>query len=227
MDEGILKATLAAYPMIEKAELDLLDTIRRKGQSIRVTAGTHLFDPEVPCQIFPLVATGVIRVGKIGEKGRELVLYRVNPGEYCVLSLCGLISGGVYPAYALAEGEVSGLVLPQEIFEQLFVQVPGFRRSVFTNLWLRLGSLIDLVSEFAFLRLDQRVAALLLRLSDDSSSSEVQITHQAMANQIGSSREIVSRALEMLAARGMVSLQRGRVTVDRPVELRRLITAIE
>lgn len=183
----------------------------------RLPRGTVLFDEHSPCQAFPLLLEGSVRVAKGAPNGREIVLYRVVPGEACVLTSGCLLGRRNYPARGVTESEALLAALPQPFFDRLLAEHPPFREFVFQLFSERLAELMALVEAVAFQRLDKRLAALLL-----GRGHAVHATHQSLATELGSVREIVSRLLSHFAEQGMVSLGRERIEILDPAALRRL-----
>jgi CRP/FNR family transcriptional regulator len=147
-----------------------------------------VFAEHQPCQGFPLVLEGSIKVIKLAANGRELMLYRVMPGGSCIISSC-LLGHSDYNARGIAETPLTLLALPVSTFTTLMVEHAPFRDFVFHLFADRIGELMQLVEEVAFARLDQRLAKLLLARHE----STLNVTHQQLADELGSVREIVSR----------------------------------
>ncbi len=199
---------LERFPLFSDVPPALLDELLAGAQEVRAAAGTVLFDERQPCAGFPLVLEGDIRVTKAAPSGRGIVLYRVAPGEGCILSGGCLLGNSDYSATGVAETDVLLLRIPPGVFQKLMVQSEPFRRFVFGMYGERLGEVMQLVEAVAFQRLDARLAQLLIRRGP-----VVQATHQSLADELGSVREIVSRLLRSFEERGWVRLERERVTV--------------
>lgn len=206
----------ALYPALSGLDDTRLDEILAGAQVIDVPAGTQLFGSGSPCRQFPFVIKGSIRVAKAGE-GRELHLYRVGPGESCVLTSSCLVGASDYPASGLAETDTRLVVLPRGAFELLIAQHAPFREYVFGLFAERLTELMSLVEAVAFHKLDRRVAAALL-----GHGKTVEATHQQLADEVGSVREIVTRILRGFAEDGLVQLGRGSIAVIDAAALRRI-----
>ncbi|MEY2919579.1 MAG: hypothetical protein RL261_884, partial [Pseudomonadota bacterium] len=169
-----------------------------------------------PCRQFPFVLRGSIRVAKVGE-GRELQLYRVGPGESCVLTSSCLMGNSDYPASGTIEADARLVVLSRAAFDGLMARHAPFRQYVFGLFADRLTDLMGLVEAVAFHRLDRRVAATLL-----GRGKTVSMTHQQLADEVGSVREIVTRVLRGLADEGIVRLGRGSIEIADAGALRRI-----
>lgn len=178
---------------------------------VTIPAGTILFQDGTECANYVLVIDGAIRVQKVAENGREIVLYRVEAGQSCVLTTNCLIARDDYSAEGIAETEVRALILPAATFRALLARSEPFRDFVFSAYAARIADLLMLIEEVAFGRVDVRLAAWLRQHADRS--GEIRATHQDIATELGTAREVVSRQLKEFERRGWVSLHRGRVVV--------------
>ena len=187
------------------------DKIVQQANAVTANRGQLLFQRGSSCQNLDLVLSGSVRVFIPGGNGREVLLYRVDPGELCVLSCSCLLGHTAYPASGIAETHLVAVRLTQTLFNEL-LEYPSFRTYVFQLFSDRLQSLLLLVQAVTFLRLDQRLAALLLEKGET-----INITHQQLADELGSVREIISRLLRQFADRGWLKLSRERIEIlDRP-----------
>lgn len=199
---------LERFPLFAALPGTLLDELLAGAQELRAPAGSVLFDERQPCSGFPLVLEGEVRVAKAAPSGRGIVLYRVGAGEGCILSGGCLLGGSSYSATGTAESDVLLLRIPPALFHKLMMQSEAFRRFVFGMYGERLAEVMELVEAVAFHRLDARLAQLLIRRGP-----VVHATHQSLAEELGSVREIVSRLLRSFEERGWVKLERERVTL--------------
>lgn len=186
-------------------------------RALRCSAGTVLFEEGSACGGMLVLESGCVRVSRLAADGRELLLYRVRPGESCVLTTSCLLERSAYPARGLAETDVRGVLVPADLFDRLLQEAPAFRRFVFGSFVQRIAGLLDLAAAVSFERLDQRLASALLAQVESSGRIEWRVTHQELAQEVGSVRERVSRLLEGFESRGLVELGRGRLRVlDKP-----------
>jgi CRP/FNR family transcriptional regulator len=162
---------------------------------------------------------GSVRVIKAAPNGRELQLYRVGEGESCILTSSCLLGHATYRARGVAEQDVEMVVLPPASFHALMADCASFRDYIFGLFADRLTDLMELVSAVAFQKLDQRLAALLV-----SRSSPIHTTHQALADELGSAREMVSRLLKGFAEQGWVKLGREQIEVANAAALKNFST---
>lgn len=202
---------LQRFPVLAALAPDTLARLLDQAQRRAVAAGGVLFDRHTPCAGFPLVLEGSVRVSTVSAAGREIVLYRVAPGEGCILSGGCLLGHSDYPATGVAETDVVLLRLPPALFDELMAQSEPFRRFVFEMYGTRLAEVMELVEEVAFRKMDTRLARLLVQRGP-----VVEATHQALADELGSVRVFVSRVLRSFEERGWVRLERERVTVTDP-----------
>ena len=202
----------ASFPALASLPATLGARLDSECQVMAAPAGAHLFDERSPCGAFPLVIEGRVKVAKLSPAGREIVLYRVGPGQSCLLTSSCLLARRDYAATGIAEVPTTLVAIPRELFDALMAGAPAFRDYVHGLFADRLGELMALVEEVAFRRLDQRLAAHLL-----AHGPVVEARHQDIAIELGSVREIVSRLLGDFEDRGLVTLGRGRIEVtDRP-----------
>jgi CRP/FNR family transcriptional regulator len=211
---------LQLYPPLASLSPGALDRLLADATLVRTAGGGVLFDDAQPCQAFPLLLEGAVRVSKVAANGRELQLYRVVPGEACVLTSSCLLGRSPYKARGVAESAVTLVALPPPVFTQLVAANEPFRNYVFDLFADRIADLMQLVEAVAFQRLDQRLASLLL-----GKGRIVRTTHQQLADELGSVREIVSRLLKAFAEQGLVALAREQIEIVDPAALRRVAGA--
>lgn len=208
---GALYPVLAELPPAARG-----DVIEAHTHFVSVPTGSMLFDEGSPCRGFPMLLSGAVRVARGSPGGRSLELYRVTPGELCVVSTACLFGQSPLSAHGQAV-EATELVLLQPQGLDLWCQHAAFRRFVFGIFGERLADLMALAEAVAFQRLDQRLAQALL-----GHGSSVQTTHQALADNLGTVREIVSRLLSRFERAGWVRLARERIEVLDGAALRAL-----
>lgn len=181
-------------------------------------SGTTLFRPGDVCPGYILLARGRIRVALLGASGREATLYRVGPGELCVQTFQCLVDRTPYTAFGTAESALDGLLLSQAAFERRLGEAEPFRRFLMHQVAQRFQSLTEAVELTAFTPIPVRLAAALVRHAE---GELVPLTHAALAAEIGTAREVVSRQLERFAREGLVALERHRIRVLDEAGLRR------
>jgi CRP/FNR family transcriptional regulator len=209
---------LERFPVLRDLPAPRLERLLAEAQLLQAPAGTVLFDASQPCRGFPLVLEGAVRVAKFAPNGREILLYRVEPGQGCILSGGCLLGHSDYTARGIAEEDVVLLSVPPATFNDLMLGFEPFRRFVFGMYGERLEEVMELVEEVAFRRLDERLAQLLVHRGP-----VLEATHQKLADELGSVREIVSRLLRSFEERGWVKLERERISVLDPRALAALV----
>lgn len=178
-------------------------------------AGTVLFSPGQDCPGFVRLNKGRIRVTLTAANGRDVVLYRVGPGDVCLQTFACLTDGRAYSAEGIAETDIEGEILPHDLFRSALTTDAGFRTEVLTAVARRFGDYEQLVEDVALTGFDARLARVLLRLA--TSAGRIEVTHEALATETASGRAFVTRRLRAFAQAGLVDQQRGRITVlDRP-----------
>ncbi|MGE5546378.1 MAG: Crp/Fnr family transcriptional regulator [Solirubrobacterales bacterium] len=212
------------FPRLTALDPDSLTVLEASARVASVPAGTVMFQDGAACSSYVLVIEGSIRVQKVAENGREIVLYRVEAGQSCVLTTNCLIARGDYSAEGIAETEVKVLVLPAATFRTLLSQSDVFRDFVFSAYASRISDLLMLIEEVAFGRIDVRLGSWLRQHAD--TGGEVRATHQDIAVELGTAREVVSRQLKEFERRGWVALHRGRVELRDRAGLESLAHAV-
>lgn len=204
----IRRQVLERFPALVALAPGDLERLLREATPREVADGTVMFDAHQPCTGFPLLLDGSVRVSKIAPNGREIVLYRVEPGELCVLSGGCLLGDAPHTATGTAEGTVRLLMIPPAVFDGLIRESPPFRQMVFSMYGTRLADVMAVVEDVAFRRIDARLADLLV-----TRGPLIRDTHQRIAEELGTVREVVSRVLRSFEQRGWIALARERVTV--------------
>lgn len=215
MDASWIATLESLYPAV--ADLDAAlraSVLSAQAHPMRVTAGTPLFDIGAPCAGFPFVLDGEVRVERGSAQGRSLEFYRVGPGDVCVVSASCLFARGTLTAHGVAARDTELVVLGPAGFDAWCADA-AFRRFVFGIFAQRLTDLMALVEAVAFQRLDQRLAAALL-----GHGAVLRLTHQRLADDLGTAREIITRLLQRFERRGWVLLGRERIEIVDAAALR-------
>lgn len=179
-----------------------------------VPAGTPLFEENQACQGFPMVIRGEVRVSRSGANGRALELYRVRPGEMCLVSSASLFAGQPLSAHGVATGPTTLALLSPTDFDTALADA-SFRGYVLGLFAERMADLTALIDAVAFQQLDSRLAAALL-----GHGAQVRATHQTLADELGTVREIVTRLLHRFEREGLVELSRECITIRNSAGLR-------
>jgi CRP/FNR family transcriptional regulator len=200
-----------ALPILKHADPKLSREFMQTAFFARIPAGRDVFVEGDRINAIALLISGVVRVYKIGETGREITLYRFGLGESCILTANAILSQQSFPAIATVEQDAEAVMIPADTFRDWVHRYDLWRGFVFDLLSQRLSSVMALVDEVAFRRMDKRVAALLLERS--RLDNPIRITHQEIAAELGSSREVISRLLEDFTSQGLIQLRRGTIEI--------------
>ena len=221
MNKLIAKKISAAFPFWEKLDNPSKIDFLSQGQQITLSVGKFICLEGDICNHLPLVISGSVRVYKIGESGREITLYHLEKGDSCIMTASCIISQKEFPAFAVTETEVEGIIIPANSLRKWIKHNPIWQEYIFGLLSQRLANVIEIIEEVAFRRMDCRIASYILKNSDISTET-VQVTHEAIAQELGSSREVVSRILKTFEKQGLLSLSRGMIQLNNWDELRNI-----
>ena len=180
-----------------------------------IAEGTRLFQPGQECPGYVVVHEGTIRVSITAENGREIVLYRVRPGDVCLQTFSALVHGTAYTAEGLAETDLVIEIVPPNAFQDLVLTNADFRSRLLGAVADRFSDLERLVEDVALTGIPARLARALLRMADRADA--VNLRHEALAIEIGTAREVISRQLAAFSRSGLISGTRGVIhLVSRP-----------
>ncbi|HUF00491.1 MAG TPA: Crp/Fnr family transcriptional regulator [Anaerolineales bacterium] len=200
-----------AMPILQRANESLTRELKQHAQFSKIPAGHDIFIDGDRVDGIALLISGVVRVYKISETGREITLYRFGLGQSCILSANAIISQKSFAAIATVEEDAEAVMIPAEVFRDWVKRHDLWREFVFELLSERLSTVMAIVDEVAFQRLDRRVALLLLNQA--KVRNPMQITHQQIASELGSSREVISRILEDFSREELIESGRGTIEI--------------
>ena len=208
-----------SFEFLRRATPDASGEFRRAARFARWPVGKPLFSAGEHVPALALIVSGVVRVFKTGRTGREITLYRIGSGETCILSVNAILTRQPIPAAAAVEQRVEAVTIPAEVLRDWVQRHDLWRQFVFELISQRLMKVLTLVDDVVFRRMDARIAALLLERG--RTQNPLRITHQEIAAELGTSREVISRILEDLAAAGTVRSTRCRIEIcdPRPLEV--------
>jgi CRP/FNR family transcriptional regulator len=209
-----------SFPDLKALPQDTLALLRRTSRVVSLPSGTVVFGPGQPPQSYLLLLSGTVRVRQVSESGREIVLYRVAAGESCAMTTACLMGDDLYQAEGIAETPITAAVIPRATFDEAIAGSAAFRRFVFAALSNRMTALFKLIEEVAFSRIDIRLAQRLVELA--GADGRVAMTHQQLASELGTAREVISRQLLEFQRRGWLTTARGELTLTNTDALRSL-----
>ena len=209
---------LQSFPPLLHLEENARQILGKSARMVEAPIGTIGYREGGACGAYVMRLAGQSRVYKMSSSGREILLYRVAAGETCVITTTCLLGNSNYPASTIVEQPIRDVIIPSAAFNQLMIDSKVFRTFVMTNYGVLISDLIVLLDEVAFHSLDARLAKLLL----DSGEVTISRTHQLMADELGTAREVVSRQLKRFEQKGWVQLGRGHVEISERVKLEKL-----
>lgn len=181
------------------------------GKIITIPTGTKVFEPGDPCKQFVYLLRGTIRVDLVSRYGRPVTLYRFGAGQTCVLTTSCLFSGDMLNGEAIVEEEVTACVLPVSRFYEKLSSSSEFQKLVFKSFSERLASMMERIEEVTSAPIEMRLASGLLEKMDEN--SVVKTTHDELAKDIGTAREVISRKLSTWAKDNIIARKRGQIVV--------------
>lgn len=211
-------AWLTQFPELHNLEPVALEVLSKYARIVEAPVGTIGYHEGAACNAYVMRLAGKSRVYKMSTSGREILLYRVAAGETCVITTTCLLGNSDYPASTIVEEAIRDVIIPAAAFNQMMIDSKVFRTFVMTNYGALISDLIVLLDEVAFHSLDARLAKVLL----DANSTQITRTHQQIADELGTAREVVSRQLKRLEVKGAVSLGRGLIEVVNRASLEKL-----
>ena len=192
--------------LINQAHSNVYKVTLKSGETARHTNGK--------CTDLWVVMKGCLRVYKRSEDGRMFTLYRVNAGECCGLSVSCIINKTTFPAVIEVEEDILAYAIPASMVRRFMHNNIEWQAYLFTQMGKKIRQLTDLTENLVFNNMESRIANLLcLRLRNNDNKTTLQVTHQLIANEIGTSREVASRSLNHLEAKGYLELRRGEIKV--------------
>ena len=191
-----------------------LKALTARAQELQVPPKTKLFASGDKCENFVLIIEGTARVQISTRTGREKILYRLTPGQSCALTTSCLLTNSPYYAEGISETAVEFITLPAAAFSELMDSSPDIFKSLLTNYALRIGELTGIIDKLMSRDLSTELKALLKQKADKSGM--VKLSHKSLADELGSSREVISRKLKALEKRGTLSLGRGKIILNDP-----------
>jgi CRP/FNR family transcriptional regulator len=212
MTQALQQRVAAMLPFLADERSAIARELAAGASLHHVPAGTHVFMEGDACGAIAILLDGSVRVYKIGETGREITLYRFEHGESCILTANCILSRAQFPAIATTERDTEAIMIPADTFRDWVNRYPPWRDYLFTLLSQRLATVMTVVDEVAFRRMDARIAEFLLQRAARDGDA-LRVTHQEIAAELGTSREVVSRIMQDFAAAGVIETSRGTITL--------------
>lgn len=193
----------------EFTEPRLVDTLVEKGQIMHLEPGTILMEPGKFIKMVPIVLKGSLKVMRMDEEGKELFLYFLDTGETCALSLTCCSSSRPSEIKAVVEEPSILLNIPTRVHEQLSEESKQWKNFVSLTYQRRFQEMLSVLDAVAFKRMDERLMRYIVTKMKQHKTNELQTTHQEIANELGTSREVISRLLKQLENKKWIELGRN------------------
>lgn len=211
LDENEFARVMKALPFLEQADESLIKSFKGEAFLARIPNHKNVYLQGDVVDHIALLLQGQVRVFTIGETGREITLYRFGLGESCILTANAILGHKTFPAIATVEEEAEAVLIPADAFRNWVKSYDLWREFVFDLLSERLSTIMAVVEEVVFNRMDQRIASWLVKNSEAGVSIET--THQEIAFDLGSSREVISRILDDFSQKGWIIPRRGSIEI--------------
>jgi CRP/FNR family transcriptional regulator len=206
-----LNHSLMVLPILQRAGPQEVFEFQQCSYSMNLPAGKIVFSEGDRANAIALVLSGAARVFKIGKNGRQITLYRFSVGDFCILTANAILNNQPFPANATVEQQIEAVMIPEDVFREWVQRYSLWREFVFNMLSARLTNMLTLVDEVLFRSMEARIASYLLQHSRPQ--NPIYITHQEIAMELGSSREVISRILKGFVASGLIRSVRGLIEV--------------
>lgn len=196
-----------------KSSPQLLEKLQQFSIKKNYAAGDVILNENSHIRSIPMVTKGTLKVIRTEEDGREILLYYIKAGESCIMSFLGGLHNETSKVKAEVEDDAEILFLPVEKVSIFIKEYPQWLDYIFRLYHKRFEELLDIVNAIAFKKVDERLLALLHKKKSLNGNSILQITHEQLANELGTARVVVSRLLKQLEDSGQVSLGRNKIVV--------------
>jgi len=194
-----------------KIPIDIFKQLEAIGKPVSIPKGVTLLSPGSPVEAVVIPTKGSIRVFSASENGRSIGLYWVGPQETCIIGTSCLFNDSKYPAFACSETATEALTVPVHQFRELFEKDAQVQNFIFSLISFRLLAVMELVSEVAFNKVDSRLAKFLLKRKNEADL--ISLTHDEIAQSLGTTREVVSRMLKNYANEGWIEQSHGNIAL--------------
>ncbi|MBK8968409.1 MAG: Crp/Fnr family transcriptional regulator [Lewinellaceae bacterium] len=199
------------FPLLNNPEL--VDIIAERAVPLALPVGDVLLHPGDPVKLIPLVVKGTVKVARAGTAGHEVLLYHIQPGESCAMTLSSCLKREKSKVKATVQQSAEIIGIPAEVAYMLGRKFPGWYDFVLDSYAQRFQELLHMVDEIGFASLDQRLLHYLREQQAMQQSTVLHRSHQEIADDLGSARAVISRLLKQMERKGMVTLLRGRIKI--------------
>jgi len=196
-----------------KSSPDLVEKLYKYGIHKTYPAGSIILNENASIRSIPIVMKGTLKVIRMEDDGREILLYYIKAGESCIMSFLGGLHNETSKVKAEGDEDAEILFLPVEKVPQFIKEYPGWLDYIFRLYHKRFEELLEIVNAIAFKKVDERLLNLLKKKSEIHASNVLPVTHEQLANELGTARVVVSRLLKQLEENGIVRLGRNKITL--------------
>ncbi|MCW8906266.1 MAG: Crp/Fnr family transcriptional regulator [Sedimenticola sp.] len=206
-------------PFLQQADEKLKQQFLEQATLVHLAPGQQVCEQGSGCTHLALLLDGTVRVYKLAESGKEITLYRIDTGESCILTASCILSDTPFPAFAICDTAVTAVAIPSASVQHWLSTSPTWRDYIFGLVASRLSNIISVVEDVAFRRMDRRIANYLCQRFQGNDL--IRVTHQSIASELGTSREVVSRILKDFEHETLLQVTRGTIRLVDPAGLKR------
>ena len=195
----------------ELFEADLLIALKSRGREINLKEGEFLLNPGQIVRVIPIVLSGTLKISRLDAEGHELFLYYIHPNESCAMTFTCCMEQHSSEIRAVAEEDSVVLIIPVVEMDEWMQKYPSWKSFVMKTIRLRFTELLTMIDQIAFQRLDERLVHYLKEKSRTIQSRVINISHEQIATDLSSSREVISRLLKRLEHDSKLVLYRNQI----------------
>ncbi len=205
---------LKYYPFLKDLDNEVLEIILKRVLVNNYEIGQNVFSNKISCIGFSFILEGRLRIYKIGDDGKEVTLYRIGKGDSCFNTILCALTDSDEVSFADVEENAVIAILPMDLFKRYLINNNSFLKYMFRNLYNKFESVVEGFEKVTFTSIENRIIDYFnLKLLDNNGAKIIYTTHEKIAADIGSSREVVSRSLKGLEKRGVLELGRGKIKI--------------
>jgi CRP/FNR family transcriptional regulator len=197
-------------PFLNQQDDELKQRFYSQASIIKLQKGQPICHEGNHCSHLSIVLEGTARIYKLGENGKEITLYRISQGESCILTASCILSEIPFPAFAICDSDIEAAIIPANTVQTWLSESAVWRDYIFSLVATRLSNIIHVVEDVVFRKMDRRIAAYLCNRAINESTA-IRVTHQEIASELGTSREVVSRILKDFEHEQLIKVTRGAI----------------
>lgn len=189
----------------------LIEAIRKNAKEVKLKEGELLLDVGQVVRVIPIVLSGTLKVSRIDDEGHELFLYYIHPNESCALTFTCCTEQHSSEIRAVADEDSLVLTIPIEAMDEWMMKYPSWKSFIMKTIRSRFNELLSMIDQIAFQRLDERLVSYLKEKAKTTHSALIHVSHEQIAIDLASSREVISRLLKRLENEKKVILYRNQI----------------